>query len=173
MFRVFDPARAAATLFAMSDDVWERHASPWSVWARVLTGWLIFPIVWSFSTIGWGPGMALLIVYGAWIWLNPRLFPKPASTDTWASRATFGERIWLNRDMKPIPLHHHAVVNVLTALAGAGFVAGLVAAALNALWPTVFFAVYSTVAKLWFCDRMVWLYEDVAREDGTVAQWVK
>jgi len=27
--------------------------------------------------------------------------------------------------------------------------------------------------KLWFCDRMVWLYEDAARVNGEIAAWTR
>jgi hypothetical protein len=29
------------------------------------------------------------------------------------------------------------------------------------------------VAKLWFCDRMVWLYEDMSREHADYRAWLR
>jgi len=49
-----------------------------AVWSRNWWGcWAIIPI-----------GLVLI-----WMWLNPRLFAKPASTNNWASK-------WLYKDMK-------------------------------------------------------------------------
>ncbi len=66
-----------ANLFSMSDETWERHANPWSVWTRFTILPLIVAAVWSRVWLGswaWAP-IALTIL---WTWYNPRLFRKPA-----------------------------------------------------------------------------------------------
>ena len=54
------------------------------------------------------------------------------------------------------------MLNALSGLSALVLVYGLV---VLEPWPTVFGAVLSTVFKLWFIDRMVLLYEDMARDD--------
>jgi len=67
-----------AKWFAMPDDVWQRHANPWSVWTR----FTVLPFV----------------IWGVW--------------------------------------------------------------QLN-IWPTIVGCIFVYAGKLWFLDRMVWIYEDV------------
>ncbi len=93
-------------LMSMDETTWERHASPFSVWTRVLTGLPVLLIaVWSIKLIGWWSLITMIIAL-LWIWLNPRLFSPPRNTNNWASKVTFGERVWLNRSFLPIPKHH-------------------------------------------------------------------
>ncbi|MBX9255391.1 hypothetical protein H1Q63_15855 [Desmonostoc muscorum CCALA 125] len=48
------------------------------VWSRVWLGW------WSLIPVT----IAVL-----WMWLNPRIFPKPQSTYHWISKGVLGERV--------------------------------------------------------------------------------
>ncbi|HUS97420.1 MAG TPA: DUF6653 family protein [Hyphomicrobiaceae bacterium] len=155
----------------MDDATWKRHANPWSVWTRFLILPLLVLAVWSRSWIGWWfcLPVALLIM---WTYLNPRVFPKPRSTNNWASKATFGERVWLKRKQKPIPAHHARFAHMLsaaTALAVIPLVIGFIRSE-----PLVTCLSLALVAggKLWFLDRMVWLYHDVKDSDPEYASWL-
>ena len=133
----------------MSDEVWDRHANPWSVWTRVVSLPPLLAAIWSHTSLGWLSLVPLAAVAG-WLWLNPRLFPPPASTKSWASRATLGERVWLNRHRIAIPDHHQRVAAILAAAAGAGFVVAVAGAILNDLLLTLLGGVVSWFAKMWF-----------------------
>lgn len=161
-----------ARLFGMSEYVWLRHASPWSVWTRVASLPPLLLAVWSHHWIGWWVLLPVALVV-VWLWLNPRLFPPPRSTRGWASRATFGERVWLNRRDVPVPDHHILVAHLLSAAAGAGFAVALVGAAIGWLLPTVAGGAVAWFAKMWFCDRMVWLYDDMKDADPRYAAWLR
>jgi len=93
---------AITKIFFMSDATWRRHANPWSAWTRIVTCLPLLTLsLWSRAWIGrWSllPLLASLL----WVWINPRVFPEPESTDNWASQGVFGERVWLYRDMKDI-----------------------------------------------------------------------
>ena len=110
---------AIASVFKMSDEVWERHANPWSVWTRYLTLPLLIISIWSRTWIGW---WSLVPVAGSfvWIWINPRVFKKPRSTDNWASKAVFGERVWIARDKVPVPAHHMGIIKILNTVSMIG-----------------------------------------------------
>ena len=45
--------RIVAKLMAMSDEVWMRHANPWSGWTRIAVFPLWFLAIWSRVWIGW------------------------------------------------------------------------------------------------------------------------
>ena len=158
-------------LMGMNDATWKRHANPWSVWTRFLILPLLVLAIWSRVWIGWWclAAIALLIV---WTVVNPRAFPKPSSTHGWASRATFGERVWLNRKTVPIPGHHfrfsHAL-NAATASALIPLIYGLIT-----YEPLVTFLGLAliVVGKLWFLDRMVWLYQDMKGSDPDYSSWL-
>ena len=159
-----DFGAALARSMGMSERVWERHANPWSVWTRVPGLPLLALALFSRAWIGWWC-LAPTALVVALIWLNPRAFPPPASTRSWASRGTFGERIWLARAQRPIPAHHARAANVLSLVMAAGMVPlvyGLVA--LHG-WATVLGVAIVLIAKLWFCDRMVWLFDDMNRAE--------
>lgn len=160
-----------AELFAMSDEVWERHANPWSVWTRV-AGWPVLLVaVWSHAWIGWWSLVAVVAV-SVWLWLNPRLFAKPPTTKSWASRATLGERVWLNRASVSIPEEHEHLPHLLSGLAAGGFIFAIGGALANNLTATLFGFVITLFAKLWFCDRMVWLYADMKDKDSGYKAWL-
>jgi hypothetical protein len=149
-----------SALFGMDDRTWARHANPWSVWTRVAILPLLALAIWSRVWIGWWV-LVPVIGLAVWTWINPRAFPPPLSTNSWASKAVLGERVWLNRRSVPIPEHHRRAANILTMISASGLLPlawGLTAVA---FWPTIFGVVLTALGKLWFVDRMVWLYEDM------------
>jgi len=148
----------AERLMGMSDTVWERHANPLSVYSRFTALPLLALAIWSRDWIG---GWAWLFVALAvvWIWLNPRLFPPPRDLDSWASRGVLGERVFLNHPDQ-VASHHHRWAKILSigALPGA-IVMGVGLWRLNAGW-VVFGTALTMLPKIWFVDRMVWVYAD-------------
>lgn len=158
--------------FGMTDEVWARHASGWSVWTRWATGWLVFLALWSHVWWGWPLALLALALVAFWMWLNPRIFPKPASTDNWAAKATFGERVWLNRKAVAIPRHHARAALLLSLLAAVGTLIGLYGAISARIWPTVLGVFVMYAGKAWFCDRMVWLYADMKDSDPVYRSWL-
>jgi len=162
----------AARLFRMDETTWERHASPWSVWTRVVSLPVLLLAVWSHAWLGLWALVPVALV-ALWLWLNPRLFRRPDRTDTWSAKATFGERVWLNRREVPIPAHHARMALILTGLSTVGFVAALVGAVLNDLPTTVAGGLVAWLAKMWFCDRMVWLYDDMKDKHRPYAAWLR
>lgn len=162
--------RFLAALMQMDERAWQRHANPWSVWTRFATFPLLMLALWSAHWIGW---YCLLPVglLAIWLWLNPRIFPPPASTQSWASRAVLGERVYLMRILQPVPLEH---TNVITLL-GIGSAVGalLMAAGLIAAEPFTFVAggIAVIVFKLWLCDRMVWLFDFMSEHVEEYRAW--
>ena len=162
-----------ARFMSMDDATWERHANPLSVWTRVITGLpVLLSAVWSIKLLGW---WSLATMAGAlfWIWLNPRLFPRPRNTNNWASKVTFGERVWLHRSTRPIPGHHAQWALFLSILTGMGFLLAGIGAFFNMSLPTMSGGLVSWVGKMWFCDRMVWLYEDMKNTDPEYSGWLR
>ena len=162
-----------AGLFAMSEETWRRHANPWSVWTRVASLPFLLAAVWSHAWLGWPAAAGLIALVIAWLWVNPRLFPPPRTTASWAARTTLGERVWLNRSIVPIPRHHAVMAHVLNAAAGAGFLLALWGAATLSLWPMLAGGIAVYAGKLWFCDRMVWLYEDMKDRYPPYRSWLR
>lgn len=155
----------------MSDEVWERHANPWSVWTRFACLPLLILAVWSRVWIGgWAWPASLLAV--AFIWLNPRIFGRPPSTDNWASRAVLGERVWLNRHAVAVPAHHRLMPHLLNGVNSVGMVLVIGGLVWLAPWPTLLGTVLVYAGKLWFLDRMVWLYRDMADATAQYRRWL-
>ncbi|WP_322891981.1 MULTISPECIES: DUF6653 family protein [unclassified Yoonia] len=159
-----DLGRASQWLMTMNDDVWVRHTNPWSGWSRVSILPLLALAVWSRIWIGWWALVPLSVVL-LWTWLNPRVFPPPASVDNWMSMGVTGERIWLARSQNPALAHHAPIVRTLVAAATVGAVllfAGLVM--LNLTLTMTGLAV-TMLSKLWILDRMVWIYSETGGSD--------
>lgn len=156
MLRKFDFGKR---MMAMNDTTWARHANPWSGWSRISILPLLALAVWSRVWLGWWallPTGTVLV----WVWLNPRLFPPPASVDNWMSKGVIGERIWLSWSQGSVPEDHAPVLRVLTVAISAGFlvlVSGIIVLDLTLTMTGMSVAM---LCKLWFLDRMVWIYTE-------------
>lgn len=148
----------AAKWFHMSDEVWERHANPWSVWTRYSGLPLLIMAIWSRVWLDWWSLLPIFLVI-AWIWINPRLFNKPQSTDNWASQAVLGERILLA--YSDIPSHHLAAIKILKLIMTVGTFIMIYGLLVLHIWLTLLGTAIVILGKSWFLDRMVWLYQDL------------
>lgn len=81
--------------------------------------------------------------------------------DNWASHAVLGERVWMARKEVPIPAHHRLAPNILSGVAATGALVVIYGVARLEIWPTVLGAILIYAGKLWFLDRMAWLYRDM------------
>jgi len=156
-----DLFRSAERLMGMNDAVWARHANPWSVYTRFTCLPLLVLAIYSRTWIGlWAVPLTALALF--WIWYNPRAFAPARQWDTWAAHVTLGERIWIDR-RQDVPAHHAAWARGLSLAAVPG--------ALVMIWglwhlapaATVYGTLLTILPKVWFCDRMVWLYRDLNR----------
>ncbi|MAZ15645.1 MAG: hypothetical protein CL535_04855 [Ahrensia sp.] len=156
--------KAISASMAMDETTWDRHANPWSVYTRVPLMMVLAFAIWSRVWIGW---WALLPVGLAIVWtfLNPRAFPPPASIDNWASKVTLGERLWLNRRARPIPRHHASWALGLSTASAVALLPMVYGLAVLEPFSAFLGALLASVLKLWFCDRMVWLYDDMQRDE--------
>ena len=112
-----------------------------------------------------------MIAFGAMV--NPLLFREPSSTRNWASKAVFGERIWADRNDIDIPAQFRAskVPTVTTAFQVLGVIAlgyGLIRLDVVAVVSGVLLA---QLAKCWYLDRMVLLFDDMKGRDPEIAAW--
>ena len=117
--------------------------------------------------------LIFLVLIALWAFINPRAFPPPTSTKSWASRAVLGERVYLARARVPVPREHAAAA---TLLAGAGLAGMLVMlAGLLLAKPTVYLAgaIAAFLTKMWFIDRMVWLFDEMSRIHSEYAAWLR
>lgn len=162
--------RRVARLFRMDETTWMRHANPWSVLFRFTVLPTLILAFWSRAWFGWWATIPVMLAV-LWTWLNPRIFPAPASFDHWTSKAVLGERAWLNRDRVPVPVHHRRMPLILSAVSGIGM--------LGVLWGVLFFDLCPLLSgtavvylgKIWFLDRMVWLWQDMKDATDEYRAW--
>ena len=159
-----------AQWFAMSDETWQRHTNPWSVYTRITVLPLLILAIWSRAWWGWWSLVAIALAI-AWTWFNPRIFPKPRSTDNWASKGVLGERVWLNRRNIPVPEHHRIMPNILSGVSVIGLPFLIWGLWQLKIWPLLVGLILMLGAKLWFVDRMVWIYEDMKDKDPEYKSW--
>ena len=152
--------RKIAQTFSLNDETWVCHANPWSVALRNTVLPVLVLALWSRLWLGWWAVIPVALAL-LWMWVNPRIFPAPASLDHWSSKAVLGERVWMNRDAVPVPVHHRTAPNILSVISGLGMLFVLFGVLMFDLWPAVFGMALVYCGKLWFLDRMVWLWEDM------------
>ena len=161
----------AAKFFHMSDDVWQRHANPWSVWTRYLCLPLLCLAVWSRTWIGWLSLIPIALIC-LWIWLNPRVFSKPKTKNNWASKAVLGERVLLKHPKSDIPDHHKTSIAILKLVTSIGFLLAVSGLVFFHAWLTILGTVITIIGKTWFLDRMVRLYQDLGKEKEEYQSWL-
>lgn len=149
-----------ARLFKMDEKTFRKHSNPWGGYTRLPLLPLLTLALWSRAWIGWWALIPLAIVV-VWAWINPRIFPVPKSSDSWLSKGVLGEWIWVNQDKIKIPDHHQKAPRILRAVAVAGLVPYVWGIMFLDPWLTAVGMIISFLSKLWFVDRMVWLYEDM------------
>ena len=160
-----------AQLFRMDEKARRSHSNPWSVYSRFSMVPLIGLAFWSRVWLGWWSLMPIAMVF-VWVWLNARIFPEPKSTNNWASKVVLGEWVWMNRKNVHVPEHHCNIPNILSAIGALGaipFIWGLIRLE---IWPTILGGVVIIISKLWFADRMVWLYEDMKNKTEEYKKWL-
>ena len=163
--------RRIAAAFGLEGDNWMRHANPVSVWTRFSVVSLIALAVWSREWIGW---YCVVPLAGALVWMmvNPLFFGVPSSTRSWASKAVLGERIWTERLSTEIPAQFRShVPNLANAVAGLGLLLLAEGLLVQDGWMVGAAIVIVYLAKLWYLDRMVLLFEAVKQHDAEVASW--
>ncbi|WP_193175384.1 DUF6653 family protein [Oricola nitratireducens] len=153
--------KAFESSIGMNEADWARHANPWSVYTRIPLLALIALSIFSRAWIDWWAVFPLVILL-AWVFYNPRAFSAPASTDNWASKVTLGERLWLNRKTVPVPASHARWALGLSIAGGVALLPMIYGLYVLDPFAAGLGAALASVLKLWFCDRMVWLYEDMA-----------
>jgi len=160
-----DIFKSAERLMGMDDAAWRRHANPWSVYTRFTCLPLIVLAIWSRVWLGWWALVPVALAL-LWTWVNPRLFSEPASLDGWASRGVMGERLFLDRENRNIAGHHIRMACILTWASAAGAVILVYGLLVLSFWATLCGLFATILPKLWFIDRMIWIYEDFERTGG-------
>ncbi|MEE4383354.1 MAG: DUF6653 family protein [Pseudomonadales bacterium] len=149
-------------LLSDDDHAWARHAHPLSVWSRIVLGLPLLAVAgYSRAWIGSWSWCALAVVL-AFLWINPRMTPPARSMTTWGALATRGERLWLARREQPLPSQHRTVPTLLVGLSLCGAATLVLGVVLLDPLVTLTGTITTWLAKLWYCDRMVWLARDVA-----------
>lgn len=146
-----------AGVFGMTDEAWQRHANPWSVWTRFAAIPLMILAIWSRIWFGWWSLVPIAAVI-VWLWLNPRVFAPVRTPTSWAAKGIYGEKLWL-KQRQAVPPEHRAVLRLLVSVGGAGFVLLAYGLVRLEVWPTIFGATLIVLAQLWRIDRFVVLYE--------------
>jgi len=131
-----------------SKKIWRRHTNPLSGWSRIIA-FFVFPLpIWYHNWFGLG---ALLLFFA----INPILFSIPKNTNSWMSKSILGEELWTKKGLfqKDFP-------TVLNLFNGLFFFVMIYAAYFKLLEVTFFSTLLSSVFKLWYLDRMVYLYQE-------------
>ncbi len=152
-----------AKIFHLTGDNWLKHANPWSVWTRFATLPFLILAIWSRVWIGWYSliPIGILIV---WLTFNPILFKKPKNFESWASKSVLGEKYWSERKKKAVPKHHYIIISTLTFLQSLGGIILIIGLWKLDIYLTFLGMVVIYLSKMWFLDRMVWIYKELNKK---------
>ncbi len=168
-----DILKVSERLMSMDESSWQRHSNPLSVYSRFSILPLFTVTIAVREYLGWWTLAAVLLV-SLWTWLNPRLFSAPKTTNNWASMGTFGERIYLNRRGENlIPGHHLRMCRWIIGLQFLGLPFWLYSLYSMSYPLMLLSTLWLMMTKVWFVDRMVWLYQDVKDRDPVYLSWLK
>jgi len=162
--------RKVTKVFGLNDTTWMRHSNKWSVWTRFIILPSLAVAIWSRIWIGWYSLLSVVVLV-FWTWINPRFFGKPKTTKHWASKAVFGERVWLNTKEIQIPKHHKRAILILNIITGSGLPFLIWGLYKFHIWGVLLGLVLVIFGKLWFLDRMVWVYEDMKTKSDEYSSW--
>jgi hypothetical protein len=87
------------------------------------------------------------------------------------SKGVMGERVWLNRGTISVPEYHRTVPKILSAVAAIGMIFVFRGVLRFEPWPTLFGIMMGYLGKLWFVDRMVWLWNDMQEAAPEYRNW--
>lgn len=154
-----------ASAFRLDDEGWNRHANPWSGWTRFITCLpLLAAAIWSRRWLDWWSllpiGLALI-----WIVVNPRVFSPVRDDDAWITRGVFGERLYVETPRGDLPARHRTLPAVLNGAAALGVVPLTVGLVTYDLWALTLGIALTIGGKLWYIDRMTWIYLDLTTAD--------
>jgi hypothetical protein len=90
--------------------VFARHSNPWSAWSRWASTPLVFVPVWNRR---WN--QAALV--GAWMAVNPIIFPVPRHDRAWSTRAVLGEELWISERPRDTAMAFNAAASVAGVIA--------------------------------------------------------
>jgi hypothetical protein len=164
-------AKKVGEAFGLKDESWMRHSNPASVWTRFGVLPMLVGSIWSRKWIG----RRFVVPLGlstAWLFANPLFFSPPGSTRNWASKAVFGERIWVNQDRSELPDQFDSVMpTVAQAYQAVGLVPIAYGLAKLKVGPTVGGMLIVQGGKLWYLDRMVLLFDEMKTRNAEYAGW--
>ncbi len=83
-----------------------------------------------------------------------------------------GERVWLKRKELSVPQHHLEAILVLNLLTASGVPFLIWGLYTLQIWPTILGVSLVYLGKMWFLDRMVWLYEDMKNASPEYKSWL-
>ncbi|MFA5259116.1 MAG: DUF6653 family protein [Candidatus Pacearchaeota archaeon] len=150
--------------FNLKGNNWMKHANPWSIWTRFATlPFLIFAI-WSRIWLGWYSLIPILILI-IWLIINPTLFKKPKSFNNWGSKSVLGEKFWSERKTTPVPSYHKSIIMILTILQTIGGIILIIGLWKLDIYLTINGTIIVYFSKMWFLDRMVWIFEDMNKKN--------
>ena len=78
----------------------------------------------------------------------------------------------MNRKKIPVPSHHRYLPNILSVVGAVGAIPFVWGLYLLEIWPTVLGGVVIVMSKVWFADRMVWIFEDMKDVTPEYRSWL-
>lgn len=164
--------KTSKQVMAKAETIWQRHAHPIGNWSGILIVPFLALAVWGRIWFGcWA--LIPLILTLIWIWLNVRIFLVPKRKNNWMSKGMMGEHVWDARKTIPIPPQHAKMVALLNSFLGIGFIPFAMGFYQLDVWMVITSTATTATVKLWFLDRLAWLFDDMNETHITYGKWLR
>lgn len=84
-----------------------------------------------------------------------------------------GEHVWDARKTIPIPPQHAKMVALLNSFLGIGFIPFAMGFYQLDVWMVITSTATTATVKLWFLDRLAWLFDDMNETHITYGKWLR
>lgn len=146
--------------FGLKNKGWKNHANPLSVWTRFIILPFFALAIWSRIWLGWYSLIPIMAI-SLWTFINPLFFKEQKKIDNWASKSVIGEMIWAKRKTITVPKHHEPVIKILYLIQASGLIPLIIGLLYFNLSMLIIGIILIYLGKMWFLDRMVWVYEEM------------
>ncbi|WP_068316181.1 DUF6653 family protein [Polycladidibacter hongkongensis] len=150
-----------------------RSTSWWSLGLRAITLPLLQLALWQKHQFDWPHTLAALIVLIAWTLASTRIAAGTGPKQTWYAHAIFGERVWLNQRLVPVPQRQNLQALALQIASFLCFAAACFFAYAHMLLPAMAATLICHASKAAQLNILAQLYIGMTKKNPVYRTWLR
>ncbi|MES0882336.1 DUF6653 family protein [Roseibium sp. SCP14] len=142
-----------------------------STYAKIFAPALLSAAIWAKLVVGGVFSMILLASVLLFLFKLPSIFSGRNQKDNWAQRASFGERIWLNRILIPIPADVNQRITILYLVFWTGTLIAILGAVSSSLLLSATGLLVAYAAQGVCLGKLIGLYNEMKEKTPLYRFW--